>query len=342
MINPIQYNIVRRLIAYYGVLFLAWWGVWTLLPATMQGSINEMLGPVLGAGTTGSVTVPFPPTQSVLGGPESPQAVALLATFVCLVSVILALPIAWVYMYTRQKKGYSQSVVHTIVLLPAIVAAISVLVRNNIALAFSLAGIVAAVRFRTSLEDSRDAVFVFAVSALGLACGVHVEFASILSVLFSALAMTLWYTDFGRTPPALEGQRADAHMQRALDIANRTSQFVARVDREILESLAPEQLDALAGRVRKRRSQTGEQKSEFDGELHLQLSDDSGQLLVESVLKERTKRFLLLRTEADDGEVSLVYGVRMRRGVKLTELTEIIERDCMPFVVSVSVEDHHD
>jgi hypothetical protein len=243
-------------------------------------------------------------------------------------------------MYTRQKKGYSQSVVHTLVLLPAIVAAVSVLVRNNIALAFSLAGIVAAVRFRTSLEDSRDAVFVFAVSALGLACGVHVEFASILSMLFSAIALTLWYTDFGRTPPSLEGQRAEQHLQRALQIANRTSQFVARVDREVLESLAPAQLEALAERLRKRRGQTGEQEQGYDGELSVRLSDETaGRPAIESMLKERTKRWQLLRSEVEDGVSSLTYGVRLRRGLKLDELAAIAERDGVPFVLSATVED---
>ncbi|MGQ0765035.1 MAG: DUF4956 domain-containing protein [Gemmatimonadota bacterium] len=335
MADPAASSIVVRLVLYYAVLFGSWVSVWTFLPSDLQGSVNDLLGPVLGVAPTGSITSPFPsalPTDPATG---SPHRVALIATFVCTVAVILALPIAWVYMYTRQKKGYTQSVVHTIVLLPAVVAAIAVLVRNNIALAFSLAGIVAAVRFRTSLEDSRDAVFVFAVSALGLAAGVHVEFASILSMLFSSLALILWYTDFGRTPPSLEGQRAEQAMQRALEIANRTSQFVARVDREILESLAPAQLDALADRVRKRRGQTSENEQPFDGELTVKVTDgEAGRVLVESLLKERTKRWSLIRSESDDGESTLVYGIKPRRGLRLDEVAAIVQREGVPFVVS--------
>ena len=83
------------------------------------------------------------------------------------------------------------------------------------ALAFSLAGIVAAVRFRVALEDSRDAVFVFAVMALGLACGVQLEIAAVLSVLFVTIVLILWYSDFARTPPSLEGERAAKHFARA-------------------------------------------------------------------------------------------------------------------------------
>jgi hypothetical protein len=292
-----------------------------------------------GAQATGNLSAPFTSAlPSATSG--SPHAVALVAAFVCVVAVLLSLPIAWVYMHTRQKKGYSQSVVHTIVLLPAVVAAIAVLVRNNIALAFSLAGIVAAVRFRTSLEDSRDAAFVFAVSALGLASGVHIEFAAVLSALFATIALALWYLDFGRTPPPLEGERAEQHMQRALEIANRTSQFVARIDREILEGMAPAQLDALAARVRRRRGATAGADERFEGSIVVRLSDEAGRAVLETMLRERTKRWELLREEpSDDGEVVLVYGVRPRRGLRLDELVMMLERDCVPYVATIELED---
>ena len=86
-------------------------------------------------------------------------------------------------------------------------------------LARILAGIVAAVRFRVSLDDSRDATFVFAVMALGLACGVQLETAAVLSVLFVTLTLVLSYSDFARTPPGLEGERAAKHFERAVQIA---------------------------------------------------------------------------------------------------------------------------
>ena len=71
------------------------------------------------------------------------------------------------------------------------------------------------------------------------------------------VVLWLWYTDFGRTPPGLEEERARKRMQEAVAIANRTSQFVARLDSEVLEAMAPAQLDALAERVRKRRGDEG-------------------------------------------------------------------------------------
>jgi hypothetical protein len=189
-----------------------------------------------------------------------PSAVVLMGIIASGAAIILCLPVSWTYMFTRQKKGYSQTIVHTLLLLPVVVAIVATVVRSNAALAFSLAGIVAAVRFRVALEDSRDAVFVFAVMALGLASGVQLEAAAVLSVLFVRVVLILWYSDFARTPPSLEGERAAKHFERAVAIANRTSQFVARLDREILDSMAPAQLDALQARLDKQKASTADHR----------------------------------------------------------------------------------
>lgn len=334
-------NIITRLVLYYAGVFVTAWGLWNLLSESVRERVSIVLEPVMGASpAAGDLLAPLA-TGIQPPSPAGPHTEPLVAVFVCFVAVVLSLPVAWVYMSTRQKKGYQQSVVHSIVLLPAVVAAISVLVRNNIGLAFSLAGIVAAVRFRTSLEDTRDAVFVFGVCALGLACGVNVEFAAVLSVLFAAIALILWYTDFGRTPPALDGLRAEQHMQRALEIANRTSEFVARVDQEILESMAPAQLDALAGRVKKRRASVGDSEGpNFNVTVTLHLTDgEAGQLIMERTLRERTKRFQLMRSDTENGHTVLVYGVRTRKGLRPDELTELLQRDGVPYLSSVELEE---
>ncbi|MGQ0647357.1 MAG: DUF4956 domain-containing protein [Gemmatimonadaceae bacterium] len=331
-------GILVRLVLYYALVFTLGWSVWNYAPGALRGFVARNLAPVMGgAQTTGEFTAPF--TTALPADTGSGHDMAILALLVGAVAVLLALPLAWVYMYTRQKKGYQQSVVHTIVLLPPVVAAVSLLVRNNIGLAFSLAGIVAAVRFRTSLDDSRDAAFIFAVSALGLACGVHLEFAAAISVLFAAIALGLWYSDFGRSPPALEGARADSHMQRALELANRTSQFVARLDREILEGMAPAQLQALAQRVRRRRSDLGKPETEWDAKLIVTVTDDAGRPAVERILADRAKKFEFSRAEFLDGSTRLTYVVRARKGIRVQELATFVEHDAMQYVASVDIEE---
>lgn len=338
-------GLISRLVLYYALLFLIVWGTWLVLSPATRIEVTEALAPIMGAGG-GSGAQPLLDFGGREGLNLPPRLVTLLSAVACIAAVLLTLPIAWVYMFTRQKKGYSQSLVHIMVLLPAIVAAVAVLVRNSIALAFSLAGIVAAVRFRTTLEDSKDAVFVFLVSALGLACGVQLEVAVVLSLIFIVISLTLWQTDFARTPPSLEGKRAEQHLQRVLEIANRTSQFVARLDREVLETMAPEQLDVLATRVRRRRDQidvagsdSDEERPKFDGRLTILVSEmEEGQRTVETFLAARTKRWELVSSDSSDGEARLVYAVRPRKGMRLYDLGTILEREGVPFVSSVSAE----
>ena len=70
------------------------------------------------------------------------------------------LPVSWVYMAVRSGDEYDQSLVNTILVLPMVVTGIVIIVQNSLALAFSLAGIAGAVRFRNSLKSSGDALFI--------------------------------------------------------------------------------------------------------------------------------------------------------------------------------------
>ncbi|HWP02095.1 MAG TPA: DUF4956 domain-containing protein [Gemmatimonadaceae bacterium] len=340
----IEHSIVWKLVLYYGLLALAVIALWWLLPGSWQAGLREAASPLVGTTATLSSLV----TPNVAPPRLGPGTVVLMALLGSVAALALSLPVSWVYMATRHKKGYSQSVVHTLVLLPVVVAMVAALVRNSVALAFSIAGIVAAVRFRTTLEDSRDAVFVFLVMAVGLACGVQLEVAVVLSVLFVVVALVLWYTDYARTPPALEGQRAERHLRRVLALANRTSQFVARLDREILESLAPAQLEALQRRLEKRRKElidggdvNGDDEGgpRFDGRITVTASEpDGAESVLQSLLDALAKRWKLIRVERDDGAATLVYAVRPKKGSTLAALAERIQQEGQPYVSRVEVE----
>jgi hypothetical protein len=108
-------------------------------------------------------------------------------------ALLLMLPVAWAYVATRDRQKVDKSLVTTISLLPLAVAAIMVIVRDSLAVAFSLAGIAGLVRFRNALEDSRDAMYVILAIAVGLGAGVGaLEAAAALSVLFNLVAVILW------------------------------------------------------------------------------------------------------------------------------------------------------
>ena len=109
----------------------------------------------------------------------------------------LSLPVAWVYTFTRRLR-YDPSLVHSVIILPMVVAGIVVIVKDSVALAFSLAGIVAVVRFRNTLKDPKDAVYIFLALGIGLAAGVQaLDIALVLSFMFNMVVLILWKYNFG-------------------------------------------------------------------------------------------------------------------------------------------------
>jgi hypothetical protein len=118
---------------------------------------------------------------------------------VAIIGAFLAsLPISWVYMAVRSGEEYDQSLVHTILVLPMVVTGIVILVQNSLALAFSLAGIAGAVRFRNSLKSSGDALFILTAVAIGLSAGIGaVELAAVVSIMLSYCFALLWMSEYG-------------------------------------------------------------------------------------------------------------------------------------------------
>lgn len=237
--HPLWRNIVLRTAIYY------------LLIGGVAIAFREYAVPNWGAlgGESFNALVGGAPL-AIDGTPSVPTALA--AIIAMLTAFCTALPVAWIYTLTRRKKGFQQSVVQTYLILPVVAAGIVVLVKHSLALAFSLGGIVAAVRFRTALDDSKDAAGIFVVIGIGMAAAVAPSVSWVISIGFNLLMLFLWRTDFGK-PVALEGRTAERRLERALATANRTGMFVAKMDDEVLKSMAPEQLEALAARAWRRR-----------------------------------------------------------------------------------------
>jgi hypothetical protein len=113
-------------------------------------------------------------------------------------ALLTALPSSWVYIAVRNSEDYDQSLVDTIVVLPIVVTGIIIIVQNSLALAFSIAGIAAAVRFRNSLKSSGDALFILLAVGIGLSAGIGaLELAIVMSVAFNYVFLILWVTDYG-------------------------------------------------------------------------------------------------------------------------------------------------
>ena len=113
-------------------------------------------------------------------------------------AIIVSLPVSWVYMAVRGGHEYDQSLVNTIIVLPMVVTGIVIIVQNSLALAFSLAGIAGAVRFRNSLKSSGDALFILLAVGTGLSAGIGaIELAAVISIAFNYCFAVHWITEYG-------------------------------------------------------------------------------------------------------------------------------------------------
>lgn len=153
--------------------------------------------PVGGTGSLASGMDEFMTGKPALMDAEPIAQMVTLA--ISLVAVLFLMePVAWIYMGARRRKGREQSFILTILLLPVVVAGIVLIVQNSLALAFSLAGIVAAVRFRLTLDDTLDAIYVFVAIGAGLAAGIQaIEIAVVVTVIFNYLILLFWSVDYG-------------------------------------------------------------------------------------------------------------------------------------------------
>ena len=113
-------------------------------------------------------------------------------------AVLTILPVSWTYMSIRKRSDYDQSLVETIMILPIAVTSLVILVHNSLALAFSLGGIVAVVRFRNTLKSTGDALYILVAIGIGLSAGVGaMEVAIVMSLAFNYCFLLLWITDYG-------------------------------------------------------------------------------------------------------------------------------------------------
>ncbi|WP_240374356.1 DUF4956 domain-containing protein [Bacillus piscicola] len=115
-----------------------------------------------------------------------------------ILSFVLSLFITYVYKKTHKSGRYSQSFVHTIIIMSVVVAIIMIVIGNNIAVAFGLVGAFSIIRFRSAMSDPKDIAFIFFGMAAGISCGLGFYVLSILfTVVLSVLIYILFAFDYG-------------------------------------------------------------------------------------------------------------------------------------------------
>lgn len=331
---------VRRLIAYYTILVAALGILLFLFPAfsalLMDGDpVTSAVAPqLLQDGLNGPGIV-----QQALG-PGSLGELLINTALVILGILALMLPVTWVYMSARRVPGHDQSVVQTLLILPIVVAGIVLIVQNSLALAFSLAGVVAAVRFRTTLDDTRDVVFIFLAIGVGFAGGVHMlAIGTIISVAFNFVTLLTWQYDFGGS--VLQPSAASQWSEPLRDLAKSTNGN-GIPDRDVMLALTPKNAEALAKRIDRVRAVLGPNRKKPRFNSVLSITSDTvseAQVTMQKVLNKLAKRWVLDEVVTNVGKPSEVYYlIRLGQSTTRDELIAAIRAKAGDHVSAVELE----
>jgi hypothetical protein len=153
-------------------------------------------------------------TQSMLsdlatGSEEKPSGVSIEEIRVMLVfltttlmgTVLVMIPVTWTYIATTYDAGTSKTFVRALMVLPICGSTVVLLIQDSLALAFGLAALVAAVRFRVALAEAIDGIYIFAAICIGLAAGIgHLGVAAVMAMFFCLVNAVLGQMDYGRNP----------------------------------------------------------------------------------------------------------------------------------------------
>jgi hypothetical protein len=118
--------------------------------------------------------------------------------FATLLAFGLGQAIALAYMATFRGLSYSRAMVHGMALASVVTCMLMLAVSGSIALGIGVAAGLSAVRFRTSMRDPRDIIFVFAALGVGFACGAQAYPSAVIgTVAFAAGCAVLHFSGYG-------------------------------------------------------------------------------------------------------------------------------------------------
>ena len=113
------------------------------------------------------------------------------AIIIILSSSLLGLFISFMYNKTYKKSSNNDFSI-TLIMLPVIISIIILLVGNNVARAFSLAGAFSIIRFRSTPASTKEITYVFFSLAVGLTCGMgYIGYAVIFTIILCGLMFLL-------------------------------------------------------------------------------------------------------------------------------------------------------
>jgi hypothetical protein len=114
-----------------------------------------------------------------------------------LISFVLCQLIAAVYSWTFRGLSYSRGFVISLALTGVVATLLMLAIGNNVARGLGLLGTLAIIRFRSTLRDVRDMMFVFSSLAVGIAVGVQAFLiAGVGALMFCLFALHMTFAPF--------------------------------------------------------------------------------------------------------------------------------------------------
>ncbi len=329
---------LARLAAYYAVIIGAVYALVALVPAIPE--LLEQFRQLSALAGKGRGLADVATANGFEG--FSQGQLALITSLSMLASLALVVPVAYVYMVTKQRRGYDQSVVQTVIILPMVVAGTLILVQNSLSLAFALGAVLAAVRFRNTLKDTKDAVYIFLALAVGVAAGVFSPaVGAVSSVIFNVVVLGLWHFNVGNIYVDQQGRVAPLRPGEALMGPAKTGEFMAVGDPKLLEALTPDELDQVADRAARLQAYIAARsddtkKKRFSAVVLVHTNEPkSAQPVVEQVFESQTKRWRLAELlPSVGGTTTLEYMVRLNDNVEAGALLDELKRLGAPNVVA--------
>ena len=250
------------------------------------------------------------------------------ATLAMATAFVLTVPTVLVYVRTRTHEAYDESLVNTVLVLPSVVTAILIVVQSSLALAFSLTGIVAAVRFRSNVKESRDALYIFASVAIGFASGVYaLDVAAATSLFFVLLELFAWRSGLG-------GDHSRPHAAHWPDSPSNQAPALASSGEG--HGVAGNHPHGKPDRRTGGEAKPSEEPKPKSMVLRVEADDlEQGRRVVEAALAATAKKWRFERTLHHGGRTTgLEFHARLRRSHSPEEVRGRILNDGSPFVTA--------
>jgi len=111
--------------------------------------------------------------------------------FAMALTLVLSLLITKVYQLTFTGERYSQSFIHTIVIMSVVVSVVMNVVSGNAGVAFGLFAVFSLIRFRSAVTDAKDIAYIFFGLCVGMTSGLYQFGLAIVLTLFASVIFYL-------------------------------------------------------------------------------------------------------------------------------------------------------